>query len=121
MNRRKTSPRNRSSQPVVSGVVPPPRLLRKQARQPGRHRSVRTKQCRCLNCGHEIDAAMPVHDGAKPSPGDVTICIECGHIMAFDHDLTMRALTDAEMVEVAGARDIVMAQRALAELRKKRR
>jgi hypothetical protein len=58
---------------------------------------------------------------AKPRPGDVTICIECGHIMAFDGDLGMRPLTDAEMIAVAGDRNIIMAQRAIAETKKFKR
>lgn len=79
------------------------------------------KVSRCLNCGRALDAASSMTTKQKPRPGDVTICIDCGHIMAFADDLSMRALTDTEMIAVAGDRDIVMTQRALAELRKDRK
>ena len=78
----------------------------------------RTKPNRCLNCSHLLDAATAVIGGRRPQPSDVTICISCGHIMAFDYDLSLRRLTDEEMVAVAGDRDIIMAQRAIAATRK---
>ena len=78
----------------------------------------RTKPDRCLNCGHLIDGALAVGHENGPRPGDVTICIDCGHIMAFGGNLRMRSLTDEEMIAVAGDRRIVMTQRAIAETRK---
>jgi len=84
----------------------------------------RLRPSRCLDCGALTDAAMHAN-AAKgrriPKPNDVTICIECGHLMAFADDLTLRPLTDAEMIAVAGDRDIVMAQRLIAETKRKRR
>ena len=80
----------------------------------------RNKACRCLSCSVPIDAAMGVREGRGPQPGDVTICIECGHIMAFAHDLTMRILTDKEMLAVAGDRDIIRAQRQIAETKRRK-
>lgn len=78
---------------------------------------VETPESKCLDCGKKFDRASGV--GSKygrnrlvPRPGDITICIGCGHIMAFADDLTMRALTDAEMVEIAGRPDIIAAQKA---------
>ena len=47
----------------------------------------------------------------KPQSGDVTICLYCGHIMAFGKALELRSLTDEEMLEVAGDRRIVLLQK----------
>jgi hypothetical protein len=50
---------------------------------------------------------------AKPAPGDITICIQCQSILVFGDNLKPRWPTEAEMLDIAGRRDIVMAQRAL--------
>lgn len=65
----------------------------------------------CLECGTELDAATGF---AKPSPGDVIICIQCGHLMAFDENLNHRPLTDKEMHMVAGDRRVLGMQAARA-------
>jgi hypothetical protein len=83
--------------------------------------SVRLKPDRCLCCGTLIDAALGVRPDTTPKPGDVTICIQCGHIMAFGTDYRVRPLTDVEMHAVAGDRNIILAQRQIAEIRKARR
>jgi hypothetical protein len=86
--------------------------------------SVRLKPDRCLCCGTLIDAAMLGRDPAEPTmpkPGDVTICVYCGHIMAFGNDYRVRPLTDVEMYAVAGDRNIIMAQRAIAEVKRLKR
>src|SRR5262245_43420584 len=44
---------------------------------------------RCLNCGHEMDAASPIRGDAKPEPGDFTVCLSCGQLMQFDNDLDL--------------------------------
>jgi hypothetical protein len=72
----------------------------------------------CLNCGKQLDAASDLEGERTPCPGDVTVCIDCGHVMAFADDMTMRALTDAEMIEVAGDCDLLKVQRALAAIKK---
>jgi hypothetical protein len=59
----------------------------------------------CLNCGKGLDASS-VHSIEQPSrgpgDGDITICIYCRHVMAYRADLSLRPLTDAEIVDVAG-------------------
>ena len=119
-----TNRRDRAPQPLhrrfgqphrTKPPTPNPRPVRRSL-------TTRTRRTRCLNCGSVIDAALHVDlMPVKPRSGDVTICMECGHIMAFDGDLGMRPLTDAEMVAVAGDRNIVMAQRRIAEARKFKR
>ena len=86
----------------------------------GKTTRYRLKPDRCLGCGYVCDAAAAVDGDDMPNSGDITICIECGHIMAFGLDLRLRALTDAEMHTVAGDRRIIVAQRAIAELRRRK-
>ena len=69
-----------------------------------------TPACLCLNCGKLIDVASAVDCDAAPSPGDFTICLACGHLMAFDDELILRELTDAETVDVAGDPRIIAVQ-----------
>ncbi len=72
----------------------------------------------CLGCGSTLDAATdPLGDGT-PASGDMTICLYCGHLMAFGDDLALRELTGAEMIEVAGDKKILAIQAAAAAARK---
>ena len=73
----------------------------------------------CLACNAIMDRAMSLKKGTRPKPNDITLCIECGHIMAFTSDLRMRALTDDEMLKVAGHPLIIRAQKARAMVVKK--
>lgn len=56
----------------------------------------------CLHCGMVIDAATPAGHKRMPKEGSIAICLDCHHIMAFDAQLKLRGLTDAEMRMVAG-------------------
>jgi hypothetical protein len=73
----------------------------------------------CLNCERLVDGASGVDTKGKPRPGNITVCIYCGHLMAFARDLSMRELTGEEMREIAGDERVLAAQRAAAEFRKK--
>jgi len=76
----------------------------------------------CLDCGQAIDAGTPMPDtpdSSAPRPGDLAICLNCAHIMAYADNLTVRSLTDTEMVEVAGDPDIVRAVNAIGALNKR--
>jgi hypothetical protein len=77
----------------------------------------------CTNCGIVMDGATGVaeddHKGdIVPDAGVFTVCIECGHIMIFADDLTVRNLTANEMIEVAGDKRLIAIQqaRAIAQL-----
>jgi len=80
-------------------------------------KSVRVPGATCLNCGKVTDGAtaVGVEGVVLPSPGDLTVCLYCGHLMAFDETLQFRELTEDEMVEVAGDERIV----AINSMRKK--
>jgi hypothetical protein len=56
----------------------------------------------CTACGTKLNGATGIATDGAPSPGDITVCLSCGHVMAYADDLTLRDLTDAEMVEIAG-------------------
>jgi hypothetical protein len=67
----------------------------------------------CLNCNRPVEAATCVSErDVQPSPDDITICLYCGHIMAFASDLSLRKLTSREMHEVAGDKRILATQAA---------
>lgn len=77
-------------------------------------KSFRAPPSRCLDCGKLLDMASGAGHRHKPRPGAITICFDCGHIMAFAADLRLRALTDREMVEIAGDPKLVLVQKARA-------
>lgn len=72
----------------------------------------------CTNCGHKCDAAFGIGDDARPSPGDFTLCIMCGHLMCFTEALELRDPTPQEVAAIAGDKNLVQASRALHELHK---
>jgi hypothetical protein len=75
----------------------------------------RHKSCPCLNCGKLVDSATRVEGGGlPPQPGDVTICLDCRHLMAYADDMSLRELTGEEIVEVAGDPVVVKAMNVLA-------
>jgi hypothetical protein len=52
---------------------------------------------KCPVCGHAFSAASNALDNERgPRPGDWSICIGCGTVLAFDATLRPRALTKAE-------------------------
>ena len=74
----------------------------------------------CPNCGKVLDAATNVSNDGQAEPGDISICLYCGHINAFADDLTLRNLTDAEMTMIAGDPLIIAVQNMRAEVIKKK-
>lgn len=56
----------------------------------------------CVNCGKALNGATLTVGDAAPSAGDLSMCLYCGHLMAYTDDLTLRNLTRQEMHEVAG-------------------
>lgn len=52
------------------------------------------KNDECPSCLRQMDCATAVSGEAKPSPGDVSICINCGTFLRFDPDLNIELLDD---------------------------
>lgn len=79
----------------------------------------RLKPSPCLDCGKMNDTATFVgKEDEKPSPGDFCVCLHCSNVMAYDERMRLRALTDAEVIEIAGNPHLVFATNAAAEYRK---
>lgn len=63
----------------------------------------------CASCGKTNDAAsLGKH---SPVPGDISVCLYCGHLQAFADNLTLRDLTADEMRQVAGDSRILKIQK----------
>jgi len=75
----------------------------------------------CPNCGHGLDAATDQTGNRAPEVDDITICLWCGHIMAFAEGFSFRPLTDEEMREVAGDPRILAIQRARQEVMRRKK
>jgi hypothetical protein len=63
----------------------------------------------CTNCGKLVDSATALDGDHVPKPGDVTICLDCRHLMVFADDMTVRNPTDDEVRDP----DILMHMKAL--------
>jgi hypothetical protein len=50
-------------------------------------RETRTPLALCPECGYAFDAATHIGGRARPSPGDLSICLSCGTLLLFDDDL----------------------------------
>jgi hypothetical protein len=68
-----------------------------------------------------LDAATGVESPDDlPSEGDVSVCTWCGNLAAYDSKLKLRPLTDKEVIEVAGHKDILIAKKAIANVKKRK-
>lgn len=73
----------------------------------------------CLACGYIADMASGVVDKQapskeiKPKPGDLSICIKCGHLAVFKPDMTLRPLTAVERRQAAADLKVAMAVYAI--------
>lgn len=76
----------------------------------------RVPESSCPNCGKQLNAAMSTEGDHKPSPGDITICMDCRHLCAFAEDMNLRELMDDEVVAVAGDQRILRAMKALGDV-----
>lgn len=67
---------------------------------------------RCVSCGQiNTESSAFCAPTPDPHPGDTALCLYCGHVSIVADDLTLRALTDAEMHEIAGDESLLAAQR----------
>lgn len=80
-------------------------------------RETRLPETKCLNCGHKLDAASSIKHDNAPKPGDVTLCIECSHIMIFTQDMGLRNLSSEEMDEIAKDDDVLKTAMVLKRMR----
>jgi hypothetical protein len=77
---------------------------------------------RCTACGYKFDMAGTLEPDARaPQPDDVSICIDCQHIMIVGNDMHLRDPTDAEAYQIAGDSEIIRYQRAIAAAKSARK
>jgi len=48
------------------------------------------KEVKCIACGVGLKGASGFDEGTKPSPGDISICADCGEIQQFDENMQFR-------------------------------
>ena len=52
---------------------------------------------KCPNCGEQLDGATCIFDNATPSAGDLSVCIKCLYWLRFNHDLTLRSMSQEDI------------------------
>jgi hypothetical protein len=82
-------------------------------------KTTRHQASACLGCGKVLDASTGVGNRAQPRAGAITVCLDCGHVQAYDGKLQLRPLTDEEMIDIAGDKRIAAIQWARAQLKEK--
>jgi hypothetical protein len=51
-----------------------------------------------------MDAASSAEDGAVPTPGDISVCLNCGQILVFGDDLIQRMPTEEELAKIKASK-----------------
>ena len=82
--------------------------------------TTRLEPCPCPHCGTVLNAATAAEEsGGSPSPGDVTLCVECGEWCLFDDELKLKKPSDDILVEIGS--DPVLRQMRMSWLKMKAR
>lgn len=55
-------------------------------------------ECTCPCCGYKLSAATPVEGTHNPRPGDVSVCLNCGHMLQFTDNLSVKSVTEDEFI-----------------------
>jgi hypothetical protein len=78
----------------------------------------------CPFCGYpNLDAALHTDEvGGHPSPGDVTLCIECGGVCVLNADMTLRKVQHDDLIGIPHEQKlmILMAKFKILELKERR-
>lgn len=68
---------------------------------PQNHRLI---ESRCPQCNYKLDAASVAEgEDRLPCEGDVSVCLNCGQVMKYQADLTLRQITAHEIAEIMEA------------------
>ena len=70
------------------------------------------EDAKCLKCGNKLNRASGLGHDEQPEPGNISICVRCGNIAAFDDNLQVRPLTDEEL-KITNAQDEIMRMQSL--------
>jgi hypothetical protein len=76
-------------------------------------KNFRVPDTRCVNCNKLLDGAAAIAGSRGPRPGDVTVCLDCRHLMVYGDDLQLRNPTDDEIVEMAGTPELILGMKML--------
>jgi hypothetical protein len=70
----------------------------------------------CLRCGYEVDAATATFNKKTyPGPGDVSLCLNCGHAMQFSPAMLHMEISEAEWREIRRESPEIIAMMAKAK------
>lgn len=72
----------------------------------------------CPNCGKVLDTATHPTEDVSPTPGDLTMCIQCGEFFSFGAGLELRPL-DEDTIAQCDLIKIQRLRRAWNAMRKK--
>jgi hypothetical protein len=64
----------------------------------------------CSKCGYKMEAATEAFGDHKPTPGAISMCLNCGHAAIFDDRLQLREPTPEERVMLARHEGLLHAQ-----------
>jgi transcription elongation factor Elf1 len=54
--------------------------------------TTRMPECKCPVCNTKLDAATSIDEAARPSRGDITLCIDCHSVLEFDVNLRLQTI-----------------------------
>jgi hypothetical protein len=57
-------------------------------------------ESRCPQCSYKMTGATNCTGSGAPFPGDVSICLNCGQILCFQDDFTLRKVNAAEIADL---------------------
>lgn len=73
----------------------------------------------CPYCGYKMDTSLsPFSGGKPPTPGCISICLNCGKAGVFGDDLRCRKPTDDEKEEILKNDKVIITQMAIANINK---
>lgn len=80
--------------------------------------ATRIPEGECPKCGYRIDATSEAYSygGAKPRPGDISMCLSCGYASFFAEDLSRRVPNAKEALEISLNPEVMKAQIARSHL-----
>lgn len=67
----------------------------------------------CPYCDHRLDRACGIDEATRPSPGDVTMCIDCALPLVFTDDMSVRKPNIAEQFALDQDLRLSVLQRAI--------
>jgi RNase P subunit RPR2 len=57
------------------------------------------KRCPCPNCNYNLEAATAARGKDEPRPDDYSVCFNCGAVLRFNQDMTVRLCLDKDVEE----------------------